>query len=379
MDDEVFTRFRSARERTQNIKDYSVFSLNYIPPKIFLRDQAREIIDQIGDHIEKGVGEHLLVTGLRGTGKTLTVKWALNKAADYIRQEKIDMFLPCYVSARELDTYSLLLSLVTQLLGEEGEKIRRGIPTGNLIAILKDLLSKKRAIVAIDEIEFLKNLNILYTLSRDTQAMIIVIGTKSLWREQDLEDDSVKSSFSPRNIHFDPYSPDEIAEILRQRAELGLYHYDHAGISYLASAVALNYNSDVRYGILALKSLGKWDRWSPQDVDRALTTSVRDLEYSLLRSLSNEKLGLLYTITQHHDGIRTAELYQIFFRKTHLSKTTFFSYIDELEKLGLIYAGGGKKGRAYLVAPIIKHPELVKEVAQDRGILEGSKLSDYLI
>jgi Cdc6-like AAA superfamily ATPase len=376
--DDLFHRFRLGRERTQNIKNSEVFSLSYMPPKIFLRKQAEEIADQIGDTIEGGAGEDLLITGLRGTGKTITVKYLLKKAEEYIKKENKDMFPLCYVSARENNTYSLLLNLMAQLLGEEN-KVKHGIQLEVLKKKLVNLLSQKRAIIAIDEIEFLKDLDLLYILSRETRAMIIAIGTKPLWREQDLTDDSVKSSFNPRNIHFDPYKPDEITQILTQRAELGLNHYDPAGINCLAGAVASEYNGDVRYGILALKVLGKWDRWSSEDVERALAESIKDLELSILRSLSNEKLGLLYLITQHPDGIRTADLYKIFFQKAHLSKTTFFFYIDELERLGLIYAGGRKKGRAYLVAPLIKHTRLVREVAQDRGILEGAKLSDYLI
>jgi Cdc6-like AAA superfamily ATPase len=378
--DEVFKRLKSARDLGKNIKNYDVFTLSYIPPKIFLRGQASTILDELGDYIENGGGTDLLITGLRGSGKTLTVRYLLNRIAEYIKQENIDALPPCYLSARELDSYTLLLKALNQLLGEKAN-IKRGTPAGTLKDTLLNLLSEKRAIIAIDEVEFLRDLSLLYDLSRDTKARIVTIGTSSLWIEDGLKDDSVKSSFQPKIIYFDPYKTSEIAEILKQRAELGLYSYEEKGIDYLAAVVASRYNSDVRYGILALKSLGRWNKWTEDDVNKALRESVKDLEYSLIRSLrsAREKLGLLYLITQYPDGIKTAELFKLFHEKTYLSKTTFFVYLGELEKLGLIYAGGGKRGRAYIVAPTIHHPELVKEVAQEEGILEGSKLSDYLV
>jgi len=365
-----FSFFDEGFEKARNIKNKDVFNLDYVPPEIFLREQAREIGKNIGLHLAKEAGDHLLVSGPRGTGKTLTVKYLLAEAQRYADSKNID-FSYYYIPVRECRTTCSILRRITGL--------PYGTPPEKLFERAKGIINSRKTVIVLDEVEFFrdtekkaKNENgersdILYFLTRGTRSMIITITASPLWRQK-LED-SVQSSFQPQVVFFPPYSTVELFEILRLRAEMGLMRWDKDGLYTLAGYISANYNGDARYGILALKHLHETNKWDEESIKKAVIKSVQDLEYLIISSLVDEKLYLLFLITQHPDGITTSKLYNEFVKKYDLSKPTFFLYLGELELLSLIYAGGGVKGKPYLVTSTLRHPELVKEEAVKKMLI----------
>jgi cell division control protein 6 len=353
-----FLLFEEGIKKGENIKNNTVFRLDYLPEKIYERDQYRIIGREIGVHMGKGAGSSLLISGTRGTGKTLTVRYLLEESRKFVMERGIDLEV-FYIPVRRFrNTYSILKEITSS---------KHGTPYDALMERAKKKLEEKKIILALDEVEFLEDTEILYSLSRETNAMILAIVTNPLWIKK-LED-SIQSSFQPEPIIFPPYTATELSEILRQRAELGLYEYDEKGIELLSAIVASRFNGDARYGILALKRLGKENKWDEESVNNAVAKSVRDLELLLITALSPESLDLLSMIASHPDGMSTTELYHTFKTKWDISKPTFFTYLNDLEKQGLIGTGGGRRGKPYVVTLLLQYPELIKEEVKKKEVV----------
>ncbi|TDA40936.1 MAG: hypothetical protein DSO07_07310 [Thermoproteota archaeon] len=99
-----------------------------------------------------------------------------------------------------------------------------------------------------------------------------------------------------------------------------------------------------------------------------MAKSVRDLELLLLATLSHESLDLLSILATHPDGMSTTELFHTFRRKWDVSKPTFFTYLNDLDKQGLIGTGGGRRGKPYIVTLLLQYPELIKEELKRREV-----------
>ena len=357
---DIFSIFHEGERETENIKDHKVFNLDYIPEKIILREQARKIAENMGSYIAKKLAEHILISGLRGTGKTLTVKYLLNEAKRFAESKGID-FQPFYISVkRNRSTYSILREITG---------LKKGLSPEDLYKEAEKKINERRTIIALDEADFLKDYDILYFLTRETDSMIITIVTNPFWINE--LDDHVRSSFQPTFVHFPEYNPDELFAILKQRADMGLNEYDERGINFLAVKVASELKGDARYGILALRILGKWNKWDEKSVEEAIIKSVKDLELMLIDSLNERSLFILDLVSSHPDGMETSELYKEFKKEFDLSKFTFFSYLDELDKIGLISTVGRKQlkhgGHPYIVRSLIHYPDLIKEALKRKA------------
>ena len=77
---------RQDLQRSQKrVKNSSVFDFNYIPKKVFIRDEAKNILDSIVRFDYLKTPFNLFIYGSRGSGKTVLMKYLMS----YLK-EKID-------------------------------------------------------------------------------------------------------------------------------------------------------------------------------------------------------------------------------------------------------------------------------------------------
>jgi Cdc6-like AAA superfamily ATPase len=344
------------RSFTRNIKEKRVFDPDYIPPKIYERKELFQIADAMMDYLRERYTKNLIISGPRGYGKTVSVRYTLSRTEKAIREEGDKDTLFFYVSCHQAPTtYSVLKSIINA---------KEGIQRSLLWKKAEDFLSNKKGIIVLDEADFLKDTDILYLLTRNTQLILICVVRSPYWYVN--LDDSIQSTLQPKFIVFGKYKPEELVEILKQRAELGLYHYDEKGIALLASLVIQKYNGDVRFAIKALEYMGMADKWDEQTILNSLAEGIEEFETFLVEKLSDEGLMILKILTEFPDGLRTSELYLKVKKHYQMAKSTFFSIIGDLEKDGLITTLGGKKGKSYFVAPTINNPHVVKREFEKR-------------
>jgi Cdc6-like AAA superfamily ATPase len=338
-----------------NIKNGEVFDMNYLPPKIYERKELFTMADIVLDYLKRDLRLHIVVSGPRGYGKTVCTRYLLSSLEEKAKEKKEDTVF-FYVPCREkFSEYAILKFMMN---AEEG------ITKSSLLSQAKEFFKGKKGIVVLDEADRLRDLDILYFLSRDTRLQTICIVRGGKWVTH-LED-SVRSSFQRKSIIFGKYTTNELSIILKQRAELGLYYYDERAIDTLAGIVLASYNGDVRFAIAALGQLGKRNEWDEKAIKESLAEGIKEIEASIVSTLSDTALIVLRELIEHPDGIDTSSLFQKV-KGIIKSKSTFFSALEDLQRDELIALFGGRRGKSYFVAPVIHNPSAVKEEYESRA------------
>jgi len=62
-------------KQSKKIKDFSVFDFDYIPEEPLMREECKELIDEMLLFDVGGIPTHFCVVGSRGSGKTLILKY----------------------------------------------------------------------------------------------------------------------------------------------------------------------------------------------------------------------------------------------------------------------------------------------------------------
>lgn len=77
MDLNQYIQEEEERTRKANsiVKDHRIFALDYVSKKVFVRKEAKKIIDTIIRYQQTGIPRNLVIIGSRGSGKTLMVRY----------------------------------------------------------------------------------------------------------------------------------------------------------------------------------------------------------------------------------------------------------------------------------------------------------------
>jgi len=347
----------------ENIKNENVFDLNYIPDKIYVRKEMKVVASNIAEYATTGIPINMIIYGNKGSGKTLTVLSLLNAGK---KLGKLDYF---YVKATEYPTSF-------RIFGAIAGKPMHGY---NLDEVKDEALKKikGRYVVVIDEANALSDDTILYVLSRDTKAQIILLTQKTLWFNS--ISDSVKSSLMPNHIYFPPYDAVELKTILKMRAEEGLKSYSEEGISLMSTLIYKEYSSDARIGIRGLYHVGKKNDWSEEFIKESLEKSSKEVNYYIVESLDDYRILILAALLK---GKSTNKAYTILYDYMQniyglpiIKKSQYFNIIHELGNLGLFDIIKVKKGKYYtLEIQFLIDTKLITEEFEKRfGVVLNNK------
>ncbi len=305
--------------------NWHVFSEDYLPDKLLFREaQLKEAGFWIKSFIENGPKANLLFIGGPGLGKTASAR--------LLAGEFNGIYINCWYFRKE---FALLSELLRKLSIPVPEKGRR---TEELIIPLFERAENKKIIVFLDEIDKLENFSALYELTRHKNIMVIGISNYRDFLAR--LDPRIRSSFSPLAIEFNPYSPGQIEEILKERLRLANADLDGERLRVI-SRLAYKYGSDIR---LALKLLS--------------ATLLRNLEVNEIAELAKKivpkeyelswDLKKILEIIKKNPGIRTGELVEEFRKFKELSERSVRAKLKRLEELGLVksreeFSGGHTK------------------------------------
>ncbi len=329
-----------AKKNKGNIKNQLVFRKNYIPPNPYIRQEAKQIIREIATFTETGNPEHMIILGYAGSGKTTTIKAIL---------ESDKTIKAVYINARETPTS---YAIYNQISGNT----TRGYSLNEVR--LKALKQLQKSILAIDEADRLKDLDIIYTVSRETNTTLILLTQNISWY-QHLGDPSISSSLTPKIINFAPYTPDEIEQILTQRAETGLKKYDKIAIRILSAYLRKDYNSDIRIGIIALERLGMSQDWEYNSITKECEEAGKENTAEIVKELTYPEQSVLKALIQDPETNKAI---------THaeVSKTTFFKITYKLQNMGIISLIRKKVNRSYtLETEFLTDTEALKKALEE--------------
>lgn len=211
----MIDRPNSDRDRIFRSEKY--LSQSYVPETAIGREEEKQkILKTLNLLTKRKQPEHLLIHGRSGTGKTTCVKQVIHQ----IEQETSTK--TAYINCWQYNTRP---SLLTELLRQLGYPIpRKGKPIDELLEKLQEWLNKYRnAAVVLDEFDQLQDrTEVIYDLhlvsnEAENNLGLVMISNKN---PSQLEMDP--RSYSRMNHHtleFEPYSIDELIEILNNRIE----------------------------------------------------------------------------------------------------------------------------------------------------------------
>ena len=341
MDISEYIRQKSRKLDTgsRRIKDYRVFDFNYIPDKPLMRQEVKPVADAVLRYGKTGIPNHLLIIGSRGSGKTLLVK-SLVKTLE--RLPRSPRFL--YVNCRHHNTSFKILAEVLQVRP-------RGYALDELWSHFQDRFPGQLVLV-LDEVDLIsekdRSKDILYLLSRsENNYMTLMLSNNPQFHT--LLDGSIKSTLQPEIVHFKNYNAQQVLEILRQRARLGLRKVEEGRLGHIAALTVRNTNSDIRVGIKTLYFCAT----EPEvGVEGNFERARRNIALEIIQDLNDKNLIILRAIQLHRERY-VKPVYAQYRRLSQACGVSPFSYfyfysnLSYLQSLGLILLISTKVGRSY--------------------------------
>ena len=342
-------------------RDERVFEIDYVPETFRHRESQLESLKYALRPAARGSRPlNTVVRGPPGTGKTTAVQKLfaeLNAQAGDVRTVRVN----CQVNATRYAVFSRLFEDVFDY-----EPPSSGVSFKKLFGQIADRLDERDdvLVVALDDVNYLFYENeasdALYSLLRAHETHpgarigVIVVSSDLSLGVMDALDSRVQSVFRPEEVYFPVYDVDEIADILRERADRGFHDgvVDAAVLDRVAELTARS--GDLRVGIDLLRRAGLH-----AEMRASRTVAVEDVEDSYDKSkyvhLSRRLQGLSDSETEFievladHDGERAGDVYDAFHERTDLGYTRYSEIVNKLDQLGLIeaeYADVEGRGRS---------------------------------
>ena len=320
------------------------FALDYdfIPKEIPHREnQQHYIAECIAPLLNKRNGRNIFVCGAPGIGKTVAVKHIFKEL-----EEKTNDVLPIYINGWKKDTsYKILVDICEQI----GYKWTHNKRTDELMKIISDALNKKSAAICIDEIDRVKEIDIIYSLCEDLfKKSIIVIANNKDWISK--LDQRIKSRLMPEYLEFKEYSPQETKDIIVQRINLCFYDniWGNDAMNLVINKTAEL--KDIRSGLFLLKESGvaaenKASKIINKKHAETAITKLEGFKIKQAEDFSDDEQQVLGLI-EKNSGKTIKELFDLF--DGEMSYRTFHRKIEDLNKNNMIDFGD-KKGKSIIV------------------------------
>jgi cell division control protein 6 len=356
-------------------RDIRVFNPDYVPDKFLHRESQMEALTLcLRPALRGGKLMNAVVVGSCATGKTTAIKKLFEKVEEY-SDKIICVYINCQLHTTRYNIFSQIYQKMFGHLPPE-----TGIPVSRIYEkIMKHLKNNDQALmVALDDVDHLfhsKNANkIFYDILRAYEEFEGV-RTGLFAVISDIEfryilDKNVNSIFIPKEIVFNPYTYNEMRDILKERVKTGFY--PEVISEEILDEVAEETSSigDLRVGIDLLGLLG-----NIAEADASRTIEERHLKTALqssssislkttLENLSENERTLLELIIESEDQqLIAGNLYKNLNDKKPLSYASFDRLLNKLEFLRLIdieFTGKGSKGNARVIV-LRFHPQEINK------------------
>ena len=348
-------------------REPEVFELDYVPEQFQHReDQMKELAFQVRPGLKGARPLNTVCRGLPGTGKTTSVRKLFSEI-----EETTKKLVPVYVNCQIDNTkFAIFSQIYRRLAGHlppaSGTSFKQVFDAIARIMLRDDLV----LLVCLDDANYLLYENemnkVLYTLLRSHEAyegtrigVILIISDMTVDLVQAV-DARVASVFRPTEVYFPPYKEEEVAGILRDRVNQGLYPNALPEPVFRLVVEQTMKSGDLRVGIDLLKratlSAEKAARRTIErdDICRAYEVS-RYLHLAFtVKTLKAEEKELLRKVAELSSGekeMNAGEVYKAIKEKESIGYTRFYEMVKKLDAMRLVnlsYRDG--RGRTRLIS-----------------------------
>lgn len=371
-DDLLNNIFDNAVKGIPLIKNRKMLTIDYVPEKLFFREEETLTIAQTLSVALKGSRpSNLLLFGKPGTGKTAVVKNVIKKFKEKSASLGIEITVS-FVNAKLANTaYKVLYEIAEEMSINKIEKRNQvyftGLSLGEATNRILDFIKKRKlhVIFIIDEIDSLVDKNgddILYNFTRANEqfldsGFITLIGVSNSLTFKDKLDPRVRSSLSEEEIVFNPYKIIQLQKILAERVRLAFCeNVVTEGAINLCAAIAGKDNGDARKAIDLLRVASEIaEREKVAKIDEkfirlAQNKIEKDTNFEIVKNSTTHTKIVLIAITKSKNG-NTGDVYEIYSQyckiidNEPLTQRRITQIISELDQLGLVSSNIVNQGR----------------------------------
>ncbi len=365
--DNIFDRAASGKSL---VRKRETLTIDYVPEKLPFRDNEAAALAQTLSTVFKGARpSNLLLFGKPGTGKTAVVKTVVDKLVKKSGQLGIDVKVPIINAKLASSAYKLLFEIAEYLgLNKEEKKVHfTGLSMGEATDRILQFIQKKKmhVILVIDEIDSLVDKNgddVLYSFTRANERMgkggfVSLIGISNSLTFKDKLDPRVRSSLSEEETVFNPYTVEQLREILSERAKLAFSEgaITDAAIN-LCAAMAGREHGDARKAIDLLRVAAELTerehslKVEEKHVRAAQEKIEKDTNLEVIKNATTHTKFVMLAITKSKNG-NTGEVYEVYSslcrqaEQDPLTQRRVTQIISELDQLGLVSTDVVSQGR----------------------------------
>ncbi|MDE1764959.1 MAG: AAA family ATPase [Thaumarchaeota archaeon] len=321
------------------IIDEGVFDECFTPESLVCREgQAREIARCLAPIKSGKFAKSLYIHGPPGIGKTSVAKWILRE-----HFENNSAYVNCW-SKRTSH------KIMEDILLQAGHVIHGRESTSELIKKFEK--SKKKLVVCLDESDHIKDIDVLYTLARNSCTVMIISNREFSPTDMDYR---ISSSLSFDEIEFKPYNREEILNILKERATCGMR--PGSVDNNIMSVVAGMSNGDARIGLQIMRSaardaeLKNLDVVTLEEIKNA-SKSTRKYRLSYVLGTLNIEQRIIYEILLKNKVMDSGQLFEEYRRVSTNNPTdrTYRNYMQRMKELGLVKEHGSHRWKRFEIA-----------------------------
>ncbi|MFC1690677.1 Cdc6/Cdc18 family protein [Nanoarchaeota archaeon] len=289
-------------------RDHVPLDFDFIPKLVpFREDEQRKIAMCIKPLFAQRNGRNVFMHGPPGVGKTVACKHLIREL-----EEETDDIIPIYINCWQKNTsYKILVQICEEL----DYKFTHNKKTDELMAIVKNILNKKSAVLVFDEVDKLDETDFLYFILEDIYRKTIILITNFKDWIVDL-DNRIKSRLTAELIEFKAYNKQETHGILKQRMEYAFVPgvWDDANFNIIASkAYELK---DIRAGLYLLKEAtnAAEDEASKKVEKKNIDTALQKLNDFYIKKDEglDEETKFILKIAKNNPNQKIGDLFNIY-------------------------------------------------------------------
>ena len=277
--------------RNELALDYS-----FLPKILPHREQQQRYIAAVVKPLLTGKnGKNLFIFGASGIGKTAAMRFVLNEV-----EEETDEVVPVYINCWQKNTTFKILVEMCEILGYHLTHNKR---TEELFQVVKNILNKKSAVFAFDEVDKLEEIDFLYAILEDIYKKSILLVTNDKGWLDDL-DERVKSRLLPETLEFKPYNLEETKDVLKQRVQYAFVPsvWDNDAFELIVKKTAEA--QDIRLGMHLMRESGNIaeDKSSRKITLEHATEAINKIDQFIVKKstdLTEDEHNLLNIITKN--------------------------------------------------------------------------------
>jgi cell division control protein 6 len=212
--------------------------------------------------------------------------------------------------------------------------------TDELMKIVSEIVNKKSVVIVLDEVDRVKELDILYHFSEDFyRKCILMIANDSKWLSQ--LDDRIRSRLNSDILEFKAYNYDETFDIIKQRVEYAFVPNSvEKGVLELIANKSFE-NGDIRTGVFLLRESGniaemKASRKVLVEHCKKAIEKMDNFKIKKVEDFGDEERKIL-ELVKENSGLTVKELFDLYFG--NISYRTFYRKIEDLNKNNMISLG----------------------------------------